>query len=481
MKNRFIALLWIFTVLALPSLLNAHPMGNFSINHYAAISATAGGPRICYLIDMAEIPTFQEMSSLDPNKDNEISNSEAAAYAVRKSAEFCRNLRLVINNKTISLHPVQSSIRIVPGAGGLPTLVITSLYGAGWAGLQHVNSMEYTDRNFPERLGWKEIVVDTSSSDVFRGPAGLYVDRSNALTQYPADPTLSSPQETHAEFTFDQQALAKLEEPVSLSAVPRVTLPLRDDRFTRLISSTEFNGKILLFSMVIAFALGALHALSPGHGKTIVAGYLVGSRGTALHAVFLGAVVTFTHTIGVFALGLITLYGSRYILPEQLYPWLGFLSGISIVIIGVTSFQKRYRATKHSHHHDQHQHHHHDDNDHHHSHGHSHMPVDAASGAITWKSLLTIGISGGALPCPSALVVLLSAISLHRTGFGLLLIVAFSIGLALVLTGIGLVLVYASQLTRRLPAGSAVLVRLPLVSSIVISVLGFAIALRSIL
>src|SRR5262249_15478423 len=158
--------------------------------------------------------------------------------------------------------------------------------------------------------------------------------------------------------------------------------------------------------------------------------YLIGARGTGKHAVFLGATVTLTHTIGVFALGLITLYFSKYVLPERLYPWVGVFSGVSIVLIGATLFRKRLALLKpkqqHHHHHDHEHAHHHHDHDHGHdhgAHGHSHVPVDPQSGSISWKSLLTVGISGGALPCPSALVVLLSAISLHRIGFGLLLIV----------------------------------------------------------
>jgi ABC-type nickel/cobalt efflux system permease component RcnA len=136
----------------------------------------------------------------------------------------------------------------------------------------------------------------------------------------------------------------------------------------------------------------------------------------------------------------------------------------------------------HDHHHD-HDHghsHHHPDHDHGHPHDHSHLPVDK-TGSITWKSLLTVGISGGALPCPSALVVLLSAISLHRIGFGLLLIVSFSLGLALVLTSIGVLFVYASGWTQRFRFSGQLLYRMPLVSSLVISILGFAIAIQALL
>jgi nickel/cobalt transporter (NicO) family protein len=211
----------------------------------------------------------------------------------------------------------------------------------------------------------------------------------------------------------------------------------------------------------VAFGLGAIHALSPGHGKTIVAAYLVGTRGTPAHAVFLGAMVTFTHTISVFLLGFITLFLSRFVLPEKIYPVLGVISGVSIVWIGAILLWKRIEAVRghaahehgqmhhhahvHEHHHHNHEHeyHHHGPlvHDHGDGHLHSHLPDEVSLG-----SLIALGASGGLVPCPSAMVVLLSAIALGRVGLGLILLVAFSLGLAGVLMAIGLVVLYAKHL-----------------------------------
>jgi nickel/cobalt exporter len=212
-----------------------------------------------------------------------------------------------------------------------------------------------------------------------------------------------------------------------------------------------------------------LHAKSPGHGKTMVAAYLVGSRGTMKQAAFLGGMVTLTHTISVFILGLVTLAFAKYLAPEKLVTWLGVASGISIVLIGATLFYKRLRGLKkvkahvhHHHHHDHshaeahahahahgiphtHDHHHHDhphDHDHDHGpHGHSHVP----EGEVSLKSLIALGASGGLVPCPSALVLLLISISLGHVGLGLLLLVSFSLGLAGVLMAIGMLVIYAKQ------------------------------------
>jgi ABC-type nickel/cobalt efflux system permease component RcnA len=248
----------------------------------------------------------------------------------------------------------------------------------------------------------------------------------------------------------------------------------------------------LLFAMM----LGAVHALSPGHGKTVVGAYLVGSRGTARHAAFLGLTVTITHTAGVFALGLVTLLASQYIVPERIFPFLSLLSGAAVVTIGASLLIRRLRAAlgQYSHNalhaHDGHTHAHGDyshshDYDHaandptkphaHDGRVHSHLPPGTDGSPVTWKSLLALGISGGILPCPSALVVLLAAISLHRVGYGLLLVLAFSIGLASVLTTVGLVFVYAKRLLRSSGALGRLSRTLPVASAFVITCAGLLI------
>jgi len=227
-----------------------------------------------------------------------------------------------------------------------------------------------------------------------------------------------------------------------------------------MLGRREIGLGLVLIGLAVAFGLGAIHALSPGHGKTIVAAYLVGSRGTMAHAVLLGAMVTFTHTISVFALGLGTLLLSQYVVPEKIIPWLGAISGLSIVVIGASLFYKRLlrlRATPHHHNPDHdHDHHHHDhphDHDHAHGHDHAHDHVHGPGGHthvpegdVTLGSLLALGASGGLVPCPSALVLLLSSIALGHVGLGLILLVSFSFGLAGVLMGIGMLVLYAKDL-----------------------------------
>lgn len=241
----------------------------------------------------------------------------------------------------------------------------------------------------------------------------------------------------------------------------------------------------LLVAIAVSFLWGGMHAMSPGHGKTIVGAYLVGSRATAQHAIFLGLTTTITHTLAVFALGLIALFASRFVVPDQIYPWLSCLSGLMVVAIGLNLFISRLRNTHHStthhHNHNGHSHHHHD---HHHNHGgsnHSHLPPMTDETPVTWRSLLTLGISGGLVPCPSALVVLLSAVALGRVGFGLVMVLAFSLGLAGVLTGLGLLLVRTKRLFDRLPSQMRLVKVLPAVSALVVALIGVGITTQALM
>ena len=227
------------------------------------------------------------------------------------------------------------------------------------------------------------------------------------------------------------------------------------DYLAQLLHQPTLSAGWLLAGIAVAFWLGAMHALEPGHGKTIVAAYLVGSRGNMKHAALLGATVTFTHTISVFLLGLGTLLLSSYIVPDKIIPILGVLSGISIVLIGGWLLYQRWRAFVHARAHALGHHHHHDhghNHDHHHDHRHAHTHTHdghthshVPQGDITFGSLMALGASGGLVPCPAAMVLLLSAIAIGRIGLGLVLLLAFSLGLAGVLMAIGMLVIHAKR------------------------------------
>jgi nickel/cobalt exporter len=226
---------------------------------------------------------------------------------------------------------------------------------------------------------------------------------------------------------------------------------------------------LMLAGLGIAFVTGAGHALSPGHGKTMVAAYLVGSHSTPQQAVVLGLITTFTHTISVFALGGLALLFSQYILPEKLTPILSAIGGLTVFGVGVWLLKNRLDSASPC---DCHHHHHHP-----HPHPHSHLPGTP----ITLASLMTLGVAGGIVPCPSALVLLLSAIALNQPAYGMALVSGFSLGLASVLIAIGLIVVYSRHYLDRLPKLQWLQRYLPIFSAALVMWLGIALTVYTFL
>ncbi|HEY9283170.1 MAG TPA: sulfite exporter TauE/SafE family protein [Pyrinomonadaceae bacterium] len=475
----------------------AHPLGNFTVNRFARIEAGGERVRLRYVVDMAEIPAFQALQAADADGDGKQSTSELEAYLTRAAAQYLGGIRVTVDGAPLPLREVSKKITTPAGNGGLPTLRVELDYEgalpAGAAGA--ARRLRFEDVNNRERTGWHEIVVAPAAGVNVYDSTAFGNAVTDELRAYPED-LLSAPlDERAAELSFTTGVVPEGAKPLLARDGRPAARPSRD-RLAELIAVPEVTPGVALLALLMAVGLGALHALSPGHGKTVVGAYLVGSRGTPKHAAFLGLTVTITHTLGVFALGLVTLFAAQYVVPERLFPVLSLVSGGIVLFIGLSLFARRLRAALspvahahhgHSHSHDHgdgHGHDHHHDGDptvpHSHDGGsvHTHLPPGADGAPVTWRSLLALGISGGLLPCPSALVVLLSAISLHRVGFGLLLVVAFSVGLAAALTGVGLAFLYAGRLFKR-PAArltSGRLVRvLPALSALVIVCVGAAI------
>jgi nickel/cobalt exporter len=443
---------------AFAATLCAHPMGNFSVSHYARIEVNGGGAEIRYVLDLAEIPSFQLLQQWGLSADSPRNLLDAQATA--QAREWVRNLEVTCDGRSVSPRFEGATLALTPGAGGAPVMRITSTLKLAVA----AGSLSYEDRNYPDRAGWKEVVIAAGSGASIERASQDDMDRSQALTAYPADPTVAPPQDLKASVDWIAAApvVAKRVQPKIVPVpISRATSPVppqrsapgtvvRGDFLSRLLHRGDIGLGLMLVGMAVAFGLGCMHALSPGHGKTIVAAYLVGARGTFKHAIFLGGMVTFTHTISVFFLGLTTLFLSQYVLPEKIFPVLGAISGISIVWIGGMMLYKRAQRLRRTglpacppatHHHD-HDHDHHHGHEHHHGPGgHTHVP----EGDITLGSLIVLGASGGLVPCPSALVLLLSSVALGRVGLGLLLLIAFSSGLAVVLMGIGVLVLYAKH------------------------------------
>ena len=389
MKRLLVAFACFASLLA-PAAAQAHPLGNFTINRHTTIELSGGRIYVHYALDLAEIPTLQVGKRV-----------RAAGFA----AEAARSLDLRVDGRPASLRVLERRTQERAGAGGLKTLRFDAVFETAATG----SALAFHDRNFDSRIGWKEVIVRTSDGAELRGASVPSTSRSAGLRAYPQDLLRSPLDITSANAFFGLGAGAGT--PPALDGA--TAAEHRGGGFESLVSRGDLSLGVILLSLAIAAFWGAAHALTPGHGKAIVAGYLVGTKGRPIDAVLLGGIVTLTHTVGVFALGFVTLLLSQFIVPETLYPWLTLASGLLVVAVGASVLWKRGRG------HGQHDHHDHD-------HGHDH--------SLDRRGLVGVGLAAGILPCPSALVDLLSAIALHRIGFGLALIVAFSVGLAATIT-----------------------------------------------
>ncbi len=459
----------LFFLLALPAVAHAHPLGNFTINRYSLVQLDRGSVRVTFVLDVAEIPTFQWLGGTP-------TTAEAERYGRAHAAQWAAGLKLTVNGRRIPLVAdaggLVASLR--PGQGGLTILREELPLSARISGTGPFSAV-YRDDSFGDRLGWKEIVMRPGRGAVLTASTAATHDLSHMLRSYPKG-LLTTPlqvRESRFEYRYGSGTSIRVGVAKPSGGIDESTW---GSGFTSLIDHRRLSAGFIALALLIAMFWGALHALTPGHGKSIVAAYLVGSRGTARHAAFLGATVTVTHTAGVIGLGLVALYLSPYIVPETLYPWLSLISGVTVVAVGATILGRRLRRLAGASH--DHPHHHHD----HHHHGpagHDHLPPGADGSPITARSLLALGVSGGLLPCPSALVVMLGAIALHRVAFGLVLVVAFSLGLAGTLTSVGLLVVYARRFVDRVPAGGRAVRLLPAFSAGVITVLGVVLTLRA--
>jgi nickel/cobalt exporter len=449
---------------AVPVVVAAHPLGNFSINHYAGIRISTEAVMVDLVIDMAEIPSVEAIATLDADRDGTADPSELDA--AREGA--CERLaqQVTITVADTGLHPelAAAGMQTAPGAGGLPTLrTVCELLAPISEPIGAPTDFGFEDGSYPERIGWREIVVQGDGVTVASAGAGR--DRSARLSRYPAD-LLQQPLNVRAVTLAlapggatlepwsapDAWPLAQRSAPssASVAGVPGGV----GNELTSLIDFRELSVPLMLAGLLAAAVVGAGHALSPGHGKTVMAAYLLGSRGSRRHAVLLGTAVTLSHTTGVLLLAGFVLVAGAVVPPERLYPILSGASGATVIAIGAVLLAgcvRRALATA--------AHLHQGDDDHDggmHRHGwrvHSHVHAPQSRGLPGWRGLAALGIAGGLVPSTSALILLLAAIGAGQAAYGVALSLAFGIGMAAVLTGIGLALVHGRTWLGRVATG----------------------------
>lgn len=458
----------------------AHPLGNFTINHLTKLSVVGTRVDVRYILDMAEIPTFQALRAETP--DGKMTPAQLDTYARTIAKRVLPDVRLSNNGVELGLEIDRATARTRPGAGGLPTLYFT-LDAHAMLPPRGAVSIAYADTTYSGRLGWHDVVVAPAS------------EPTRELTSYPSA-LVGSPRATTAvAVAIDARGVATVRAQPTMDAAPSASAgasQMRSNQLSDMLARGTGDLKFVALTFLVAIALGALHALEPGHGKTLLAISLVGARATVKQATILATALTVAHTIGVLALGVAINLFRGYFVPEAIYPWITLVSGVVIAIIGARAVQRQLAnrqplAHEHAHGHaathpHDHEHvHHAHDHGHDHGHGHSHDHDDlehARAHAIPGTAPLTFGgtvwaaMSGGVAPCPAALVVLLAAVALDQVAYGIFVIVAFSFGLAATLTGLGIAVVRGASWLQNRPQFERFVTYGPLISAIVISIIG---------
>jgi len=518
-------------------------LGNFTINQYCGLKLSDKDAVVHYVVVFGQLPALRELHLADANGDGVTSQLERDSYIGRLAPGLADGLNLEVDGVPVPLRATHWTSSLPAEQGGFSLRLDVDFAAALPAAARGSRrKLLFSNQNYARRMGWHEIVVQSAP--------GLSVFDTNAyrtsLTGGLANALQSLPSTGPLEERSVHLSLVEGSAPsgaVMLAARPGVTAPTiqtstsvntnasgaggvreaawiaRETRhLVDAISGPQLGPRIVILTFLGAMLLGAIHALSPGHGKTIVGAYLIGSRGTPRHAVFLGSTVTITHTLGVFVLGFATLYASRFIVPERLFPILSMLSAVLVLGMGILLLVQRTRAAgptvfhpatvfhpviagagptsgrglifAHAHGNDHghgHLYGHGHANSHAgtmHSHGggamHSHLPPGASGEKVTWRSLLALGISGGLVPCPSAMVLLLAAVALNKTAYGMLLVVAFSVGLAITLTAVGLAFLYARNRFHKPRPGARWPQLLPILSAGVITVLGIGLCFAAV-
>lgn len=476
MRSARVAALALLVWTLLPLQAAAHPLGNFTVNRYSRVEVSPDRVMVRYVLDLAEIPTLQELNAV--GAAGEPDAAQRRALLERFGPLVRAGTRLLLGGSGVTLRgDGPGSLELVQGQAGLTTMRLTFTLAAD-VRVADGMALAYEDATLAERVGWREIVIRAGPGVRLESSSVPEQDRTDELRRYPEDP-LSPPANISA-----ASATLRLAPGTGTSADG----PSTGQQRSALESLTAGAGDLVragsggdpvatLLALVTAAALGAFHALTPGHGKTVIAAYLVGTRGTARHALALGGAVAVSHTLGVLLLALVILGASSLAAPERLYPYLSAISAAIVVVIGLVLLRGALAEMRHRR---QHERAGGGAEAHAHSHGHAHH---VPSPDVGWRSLIALGVSGGVVPSASALLLLLAALSLRRPDLGVALIVAFGVGMAAVLVGLGLALVRAKALaagwlTDR-PGLRRVAALLPLVTSVVVLLVGLGLTLQA--
>ena len=457
---------------------SAHPLGNFTVNHYDGLVLSPHAIRDVAVVDTAEIPTEQAKQGVDTDHDGAVSSAERTSYAHSSCAAVAADLYLRIGGVRSAFVVEAASFAYRPGAAGLPTSRLECALSAR-ADLSKRAAVDFSNQYAAGRIGWHEITARGEGTHLVSSPVPAR-SVTDELRHYPND-LLSSPLDVRHVGVDVEPGPGRSTVAAGVSGIPGAGPAARAvERLNRFFAGLAGTGHLTLgvglLALLASLLLGAAHAALPGHGKTVMAAYLAGKRGSIRDAVVVGATVTVTHTAGVLALGL-ALTVSSSLAGERVTDELGVVSGALVALIGVSlltaALRRRRTADRHGSAHHAHGHPH----EHTHEHEHGHARRTRRLG------LVGMGVAGGIVPSPSALVALLGATALGRTWFGVLLVLAYGLGMATTLTAAGLLLVklsrkWAGGLAARL-SSDRLAAATPVMTASVVVLVGLGLAARS--
>lgn len=474
----------VVAVAAQPAPANAHPLGNFTVNQYAGLLVSPSEVDIDYVLHLAELPAFQTLKAdVDSNADGAVTGPEASAYTEKTCAKVAADSAVLVGGRPTGLVTISSTLAFPPGTGGLDTLRLECRLRAT-VRIESETDVEYRGAAVADRIGWQEVTAVGDRISLLRSSVPA-ASASLRLMDYPTDAQPRPLQMLTATLRVRPGGPALPAPEASSGAVPAGE-PARTptdrgadvltDWFTGFVGRRDLSIGVGLLGLLLALGLGAAHSLAPGHGKSVMAAYLVGERGSLRDALAVALTVAVTHTAGVLVLGVV-LATSLEFAPVRLYGWLGLVSGVLLTAVGVTMVRRARRGIGNhngaSHSHEPSQAHRQGA-----AHGHGHVlePGRVPAGRVTrLHSLVAMGFAGGLTPSPSAVVVLLGAVALGRAWFGVLLVAAYGIGMAATLTGLGIALArWRDRLERHVHGPRAVsLWRLvPVATSLLIVAVG---------
>ncbi|MGZ8630707.1 MAG: nickel/cobalt transporter [Actinomycetota bacterium] len=452
----------------------AHPLGNFTVNVYGGVIVRPDAVVVDYVVDMAEIPAFGARREIDENLDERIDERESLAYREATCADLADGITVRVDGRPVTVTATEvHDLSFPAGAGGLSTLRLECRLTAGAPAIVTEVELSYEDRNFPDTIGWREVTA-IGDGVTLAGSEVPEISPTGRLASYPdADLPLDTRVATFAARPGGPE-LASMPGPDGSGTTDALPAIAGRDAgpLAGLVGAQDLTPLLVAAMVGVAFGVGALHALGPGHGKALIGAYLVGAGGSLRHAVGVGAAVSVMHTASVLVLGLLVLSAERTLAPERVYPLLGLASGLIALGLGSALLVSRIHAAAHDRRHRT--------RGHRHGHGHEHPHDGNRAGStahLSRRGLMALAFSGGILPSPSALVTLLAAVSLGRTALGMLLIAAFSVGLAASLIGVGVVTLQARDVAERRLSDRAALL-LPVASSAAIAAMGLFLTVR---